>query len=149
MKEKDYSSYILPIGGLVLFYLVAVRFGLIKSAGAEMREREQLFKDYFSPMYLASLLKKKGNRVTIFSKDALDKYVKQIYDSKRFYGDDESLFFSVLKRIQYKSQVSQIADAFAKKYKEDLAFFLSNNFLNAEELNRVYEYTDKLPSGLK
>lgn len=149
MKEKDYSSYILPIGGLVLFYLVAVRFGLIKSAGAEMREREQLFKDYFSPMYLANLLKKKGNRVTIFSKDALDKYVKQIYDSKRFYGDDESLFFSVLKRIQYKSQVSQIADAFAKKYKEDLAFFLSNNFLNAEELNRVYEYTDKLPSGLK
>ena len=145
MKKNDYSTYILPIGGLVLLYFVLQRFGLVKDTVKQQTESEQLFKNYFSPTYLQQLMKQ-GGRTALMTQNDVARQVKDLYDSKGIFNDDETKLYGAIKRFKYKSQISQVADAFNKKYNKDLAFYL-NSFLNESELSRVYDFTDNLPSG--
>ena len=145
MKQQDYSNYILPVGGLLLVYLVAKRFGLVKDTQAEATQQGQLFKDYFSPNYLAQLLKQ-GGKTMLLTTPGADYIATEIYKSKGIFNDDEGKLYSAIKSFRYKSQVSQVAKVFAAKYQKDLAQYLQT-FLNANELNNVYSYTDKLPTG--
>ena len=145
MKQTDYSQYILPIGALVIVYLVLKRIGLVKDTGQEQRQEEQLFKDYFSPTYLQRLYQT-GGRIQLLTQTNVRQIVKDLYDSKGVFNDDEQKLYGTIKRFKFKSQVSQAADVFFKTYKKDLARYLST-FLNEQELQRIYNYLDQLPSG--
>ena len=144
-KDTDFTPYILPVGGLFLLYLVLTRFGLIKTTQAETKETEQLFKNYFSPLYLPELMKR-GGRIQVFTQRDAENVAKSIYNAKGVFNDDETALYSAIKKFKYKSQISQTADKFSKIYNKDLAYYLST-FLNSQELDRIYQYTDSLPSG--
>ena len=145
MKQKDYSSYILPIGALVIAYLVLRRFGIVKDTQKETTETGQLFKDYFSPNFLQSLYSR-GGRIQLLTQQQADQIATDLYKSKGIFNDDEQQLYGTIKRFKYQSQVSQAAGVFFKKYKKDLASYLST-FLNETELGRVYNYLDNLPVG--
>lgn len=147
MKQNtDYSAYILPVGILLLSYTVLKRIGIIPDKTKEQTETAQLFKDYFSPDYLRQLRKK--YKVMIFSPTGAGYIAQQIFEAKGTFNDDEGKLFAAIKAILYKTQVSQIAEIFANKYKKDLAQYLGT-FLNAEELQRIYNYFDNLPGGFR
>jgi hypothetical protein len=143
--NKDFSKYVLPVGAVVLLYLVAKRFGLIKDTQTQRTQEEQLFKNYFSPTYLRQLLQMPG-RTQLMTAADMQKIAKDLYDSRGFFNDDESKLYGAIKRFRFKSQISQVADHFQKRYNKDLAFYLST-FLNQDELQKVYNFTDSLPSG--
>jgi len=145
MKQTDYSQYILPVGALVIIYLVLKRVGLVKDTSQEQRQEEQLFKDYFSPTYLQRLYQT-GGRIQLLTQTNVRQIVKDLYDSKGVFNDDEQKLYGTIKRFKFKSQVSQAADVFFTTYKKDLASYLST-FLNEAELGRVYNYLDNLPVG--
>lgn len=145
MKQTDYSQYILPVGALVIVYLVLKRVGLVKDTGQEQRQEEQLFKDYFSPTYLQRMYQT-GGRIQLLTQTNVRQIAKDLYDSKGVFNDDEQKLYGTIKRFKFKSQVSQAADVFFTTYKKDLASYLST-FLNDQELQRIYNYLDQLPSG--
>lgn len=145
MKQTDYSQYILPVGALVIIYLVLKRVGLVKDTGQEQRQEEQLFKDYFSPTYLQRMYQT-GGRIQLLTQTNVRQIAKDLYDSKGVFNDDEQKLYGTIKRFKFKSQVSQAADVFFTTYKKDLASYLST-FLNDQELQRIYNYLDQLPSG--
>ena len=145
MKQRDYSSYILPIGALVIAYLVLKRFGIVKDTQKETTETGQLFKDYFSPNFLQSLYSR-GGRIQLLTQQQADQIATDLYKSKGIFNDDEQKLYGTIKRFKYQSQVSQAAGVFFKKYKKDLASYLST-FLDETELGRVYNYLDALSVG--
>ena len=81
MKQSDYSSYILPIGALVIAYLVLKRFGIVKDTQKETTETGQLFKDYFSPNFLQSLYSR-GGRIQLLTQQQADQIATDLYKSK-------------------------------------------------------------------
>jgi len=147
-QNFDFTPYIIPVGVIVLGYLVLKRFGLVKDTGQEKQEERQQFADYFSPLYIGQLLKSKSKAVVqAFKQAEAEKIARLIYDSKGYFDDDEELYFGTIKRFKYKSQVSQVAGKFFDLYKRDLATYI-RGFLNEEELKKTYNYLNNLPSGL-
>lgn len=145
MSKTDYSSYILPVGIMLILYGAAKKFGLIKDAQQEQQQQAQLFAEYFSPNYYLNLKKKKGS-VKSYTDQGAKYLAQQFYKSKGVFNDDEGMLYSAVKALQYKTQVSRIALEFNRIYKKDLAQYLST-FLGETELKRIYDYTNNLPTG--
>lgn len=146
MAEKnDFSGYILPVGIIGLLYFVASKFGLIPDKQKEQRETGQLFADYTNPRYLQELLKKPG-KTALLTQASAQKLAEMIYKSKGIFNDDEEQLYQVVKAFKYKSQISQVAGNFAAMYKKDLAAYLQS-FLNENELSKIFDFWQKLPTG--
>ena len=139
--KQDYSQYILPVGILFLAYMALKRFGIVKDTAAEQTEQKQLFSDYFSPNFLRN-----KRNVKLFSQDGAQYVAAEIFKSKGVFNDDENRLWAAIKNFRYKTQVSQVAGIFANTYKKDLAAYL-NSFLNQNELERLYSFTNNLPTG--
>ena len=148
MNKTDYSGYILPIGALIIAYIVLKRFGIVKDTAAQQQQAGQILTPYFNENYWRELGKSRpGAKVVLLTTKGLDDITKAIYDSIGVFYDDESKLISAFKRMKYKSQISQAAGAYRQKYKKDLAAHLVEN-LSADELSFIYAYTDNLPTGL-
>ena len=148
MKQTDYSSYILPIGALVIAYLVLKRFGILKDTSAEQQQSGQILTPYFNENYWRELGKSKPKaKVILLTSKALNDITKAIYDGIGNFYDDESAILSAFKRMKYKSQISQVVGNYRRLYNKDLASHLVDN-LNESELNLIYGYTDNLQTGL-
>jgi hypothetical protein len=148
MKQQDYSSYVLPIGALVIAYIVLKRFGIIKDTAKETQQTGQILTPYFNENYWQQLGKSRpGAKVMLLTVGGLDAITRAIRKGIGTFYDDESAILAAFKRMKYKSQISQVAGHYRKLYNKDLASHLVEN-LNAQELNLIYNYTDNLPTGL-
>ena len=145
--KNDYSSYILPVGVVFILYLAAKKFGLVPDTGADKKETEQLFSDYTNPRYVTELIKSgQGKKVYLLPQATAQNLAVRIYKAKGLFNDDEDALYSAVKALKYKSQVSQTAGKFLELYKKDMAAYLQS-FLNENELSKIFDFWQKLPTG--
>lgn len=142
--KTEIKDLILPIGIVLLLASIAKKFGLIKDTEAEEQQNKQQFSNYFNPNFYIQL-NRKGN-IKLFTQAGADYVATEIYNSKGLFNDAEDRLISAIKNFRYKTQVSQTAAVFAKKYKRDMATYLQG-FLNEDERKTIFNYTDKLPTG--
>lgn len=94
--------------------------------------------DYFNPNYY-----KKVNGAKILTVAAAQMLSKKIYDSKGVFNDDEAQLYSAFQALTYKTQVSFLAEQFARIYNKSLYGYL-DSFLNVTELGNVATICNKL-----
>ena len=153
-SKTDYSKYILPAGAVIAGYFILSKFGLIptaasQTAAADVEALDRL--DYWQPNYPAKFAKQNG------WKKYLTKYMKSVqaqakaialYKAKGVFNDDENSVYTILKTLQDKAQLSQLAQVFLQKYKTDLITYLKD-FLNEKELSRIASLVKDLPAGVE
>lgn len=133
-------------GGIWGGYKVAQKFGLVDSKEKE-KETALLAAPYLSPSYVLQLQQDK-KKFTAYSSTSFPQLLaKQIRDSKGLFNDNESRLWAALKRIQFKTQAAVVSYWFTKQYGEDLTQYL-NTFQSKEEMAKIFDYLEKLPSGV-
>lgn len=152
--NKDYSSYILPVGLVLLLGSIASKFGLIPSAKST-QEAENVdaldLADYFKGDYPRKYALSKGwqkwSRAEL-QKPLAQTMVGQLYNAKRIFNDDELSVYSVFKRMRYKTQITQVANLFYLEHKKDLLEYLKS-FMSDAELSKIYTIVKDLPAGVE
>lgn len=76
------------------------------------------------------------------------KYIKILWDATGLFNDDEEAIYGVFRDIEYKTMVSDLAEAFFKEKKKDLYGYLKN-YLNSTELATVLNIVNKKPAGFR
>ena len=159
MENKQ--SYILPIGALVLGYMVLSRFGLIdtgKSLKQAADAQTLTFDTDISPAYIKKLkrqeMQRRGLQRARFSEqrltpDQVKRYGEAIRKTRGgIRPDDEAGLYSILRRIKYRTALAQVDAYFFGTYQKDLPQFW-RTYLNNEELSEVYGIIQKMESGLR
>lgn len=153
--QEDNSKYLLYGGGLVLIYLagnkIFQKLGLAKDAedAAEDAANAAVEKEnYFDPAYLEE--RRKKYTCKILSNDG-KLSAEKLYNAKGIFNDDEDAVYGVFRKLESKTQVSQIAGTFFKLYNKDLKNYLQppNGFLSESEWNKVVGICSKLQEGIK
>jgi len=122
----------------------------------------------FNPSYYKTLIKntkalaaQKGlnGDVILTTSAGLNSDAERIWDSVRtplavpnplYWIDNPQEGLGVFRKYRYKSQVSQLAEAFNKKYKKDLYFWLADKYDTQDQkqaLADIVEIVKNLPSG--
>jgi len=152
-ESKDYSSYILPAVGVFVVLGAAQKFGLLPSA--ESKKQEQSAAALDSAAEWSTNYAKKTAQAAGFSKYGI-KLLKsatalalaaELKKSKGFFNDNEDAVYTVIKRLQYKTQLSQLAQVFLQQYNTDMAVYLKS-FMNEKEQARVFNLAAELPTGV-
>lgn len=151
--EKTKINPNLLFGGLALFggYLLVSKVGSWFEKSPEQKEAEKkegsfLTRQWWDPNFLAKL--PKGTTFKAFKdKDYPVLAAKNIYNSKHVFNDDEARLWMVIRNFSYKSQIPLVSGAFTKAYGQSLPDFI-RSFSNAKEVADIFDYLDKLPSGL-
>ncbi len=163
---RDAQGWILPVSvGLVIIvgwkYFGAPlleKLGLKESGDDKDRiETEDLpqSKDYWSPGFYKIKPYPAGvtDKVLTTQKFAVDAS-KTIWDSINTFdwltwvNDDENRIYGVFRQLQYKTQISFVADWFFYTYKKDLYQFL-RSYLNDSEMGTLLTITNKKLWGFK
>lgn len=103
--------------------------------------------NWLSPSYYKN--GKPGTK--LITRAIAEKLAKEVYDSVGYVYDDSTKAAGAIKQLQYKSQVSFMADIFQQKYGKDMKAFMDSGFDTEDQkktLVEVYNYVKKLPSGL-
>jgi len=154
--KEDQSKYLLYAGGLVLLYVagnkIFQKLGIVKDQedmAAEAANAQVESENYFDPLYHKEKLRVYGEIKTLSDKGVY--YAKKLYDAKGVFNDDEDTVYGVFRALNYKTQVSVVADAFFKLYNKDLKNYLQppNGFLSDAEWNEVVKICGKLGTGVK
>ena len=154
---NDYSKYIIPVGGLLLFFgfgtKILEKFGVVKGEEAKANEAKanQLGQSALRAGWKEALkASMAGRKFTVmkFSDAKAKDLATRIYNAKRYVNDIEENVFSALRACQYQSIVNQVADTFFAKYKIDLYSYLET-FFNASEMAKCYDIVQALPLGIK
>jgi len=143
---KEVNPNILLMGGLAAVLIFGTKsilkmlgFDGGKDEAASMAALQAAGKeDYFNPNYY-----KKVNGAKILTVAAAQMLSKKIYDSKGFFNDDEAQLYSAFQSLTYKTQVSFLAEQFARIYNKSLYGYL-DSFLNVRELGNVATICNKL-----
>jgi len=152
-QSADYSKYILPVGGVLVLLAAAQKFGLIPSAesrkkehsAAELDRAAEWKRGYAKKVATAAGYKK--YTTNLLKSAAALALASDLYKSKGLFNDNEDAVYSTLKRLQYKSQLSQLADVFYAQYKLDLATYLKS-FMSEAEQARAFDLVAELPTGV-
>lgn len=153
-EQSDYSKYILPVGILAVVGLAAQKFGLLPSSESRKAESNAAALDSkkeFQPGYAAAYAKSQGWKKykTYYLKQARAlALASDIKKAKGIFNDDETAVYSTLKNVNYKAQLSQVAETFRKQYGTDMVEYLKS-FLNEKELSRVFDLGELLPPGVE
>lgn len=153
-QQTNYSSYILPVGGVMALLLVLNKFGLLPSASKEKEAQQVQELDTlaeFKPGYTKKLMQKNGwskVKQTLLPAAGAAALAAQLKKSKGVFNDNELAVFSVFKTLRNKAQLSQLALTFQNEYSLDVVEFL-RSFLNDSELARIYSIVQPLPTGVK
>ncbi len=95
---------------------------------------------------------KTGNAGTkLLTRKFAEELAKDIYDSVGHLTDTPTQASGAFKRVQFKSQISFLAEVFNSLYKRDLAGYLIEHFDTIEQkkvLNDIFGYVNKLQTGL-
>jgi len=134
---------------VVIIVLITVmrRVGLIKS-GAEKKADKQEAKDmtalktsqYFDP----NNYKTGWNMTKLLPTDTAKLLAQEIEKSWGFLNDDEDRIYSAFRKINYKVNVSQIAEQYALLYKSDLLGVLLDK-LHEDEILFIWNIIDGKP----
>lgn len=161
-ERSDYSSYILPVGGLLVAVALLQRFGLLPSAGSlqadkNVKELENVQADnnafnrnYIKLMSAALRSTAGGNsKVAVQYLKAANAtaLAKKLHKAKGTFNDNEDSVWSAFRNLKYKSQVTQLSDVFYNLYKIDLYTYLES-FLNTAELNKLYNIIAEMKPGI-
>jgi hypothetical protein len=156
MAQQDNSRYLLYGGGLLLLYVagkkVFQKLGIVETAAdvqAAQASAQVESENYFDPTYYKDKIKIYGEVMSLSDKGVY--YAKKLYNAKGLFNDDEDTVFGVFRALNYKTQVSVVADAFFKLYNQDLKNFLQppNGFLSSNEWNNLVNILSKLKTGVK
>lgn len=133
---------------IVLGYLLVVRpvlkkFGVIKTAEDRAQEKQEAtlstsLNSPFSPRYYQG----KSN-VMLTTRTAAEQIAKTIYKAMGFFNDNEEAVFGALRQLQYKTQLSWVADVFFQLYKEDMYQYIRNS-LSDDEMKIVNQIAANL-----
>jgi hypothetical protein len=129
--KKDTQDLIFKVGVAVGVYFFIIKpilekLGLEKTPEQVKDEEEKKqastnLESPFSPRYWREELKTKGNIQALTTK-AKTQFAAIIYASlnRGYLGDDFAAIIGVFRQLKYKTQVSDLADFFQKKYQLDL-----------------------------
>ena len=103
--------------------------------------------NWFTPTYHKS--GKTGTKYVTRAK--AEELAKLLNESVGYIYDDPGKAAGAIKQLQFKSQVSFVADVFQQVYKKDLKTYLDQGFDTEEQkksLLDIYNYVKGLPTGL-
>lgn len=159
MENKQ--SYILPIGALILGYLVLARFGLVATGKSlkESADAAALTLDMdISPAYIQKLkqaeMKRRGLQRARFTEErySIAQAAKLVEAIRKTRGgirpDDEAGLYSILRRVKYRTALAQLDSVFFQTYKTDLPTFW-RTYLNDSELSTIRGIIERMQTGLK
>lgn len=144
------GKVVVTIAVVVLVYLLVVRpilqkVGIIETK--EDKERDKQAKQLgtstdspFSPRYWKA---QKGDTVQLIPKATAEQLADQLNDAIGFFSDDENAVYGILRQLNYKTQLSWLADVFFEKYKMDMYQLLNRN-LSEEEMDVVNSIATQL-----
>ena len=143
---QDINPNYLIIGGAAAILIFGAKsilkmlgFDSGQSEAATMQALQTAGKeDYFNPNYYKN---KAGAKILTVAGAAM--LAKKVYDSKGYFNDDEAQLYSVFQSLTDKTQVSFLAEQFAKIYNKSLYGYL-DSFLNVTELGNVATICNKL-----
>jgi hypothetical protein len=166
--QKQILPILLMAGGGYVLYLMyktgkSITDVLNITTSKEEKEAQQIFaseptSNPFSPLYYKELNKK--NVVYLFDKKYLEPKAKAIYDavSKFPFMTDSAKIATIIKSLQYKSQISYLAEYFQKKYGYELFTYIKDGYsffvngatgLSDKDMAQIINYVNNLPSGIK
>lgn len=143
------GKVLVTIAVIVLLYLLLARpimrrVGIIETK--EDKERDKQAKQLgtstdspFSPRYYKA---QKGT-VQLIPKATAEKLADQLNDAIGFFSDDENAVYGILRQLNYKTQLSFLADVFFEKYKMDMYQLLNRN-LGDEEMDVINSIATQL-----
>ena len=136
-------------GGLFLLYkggtAIGKKLGIVKDEAAESLITSLSKVPELDKLYLTKL---GDTKVYKYPSDRSPKEIATaIYNSKGFFKDDKDAFWAAVKRISYRTQLTQVSDLFYRMYQKDLASYIST-LLKQEELQRFLDYLNSIPSGI-
>lgn len=143
------GKVLVTIAVIVLVYLLVARpimrrVGIIETK--EDKERDKQAKQLgtstdspFSPRYY----KEQKGTVQLIPKATAEKLADQLNDAIGFFSDDENVVYGILRQLNYKTQLSWLADVFFEKYKMDMYQLLNRN-LGEEEMDVVNSIATQL-----
>jgi len=143
---KKFELIAIAIGAIaVIFFLTKIlqKLGIVKSKRKrEQDENIEEFReaDYFSPTFYKTV----GAYNPITETEA-DIFAKAIRKSLRGFGTNEEELYSVFKQMKNKTNISQVAEMFGKKYRgKDMKSEIMNE-LNKKEISVLMGIINQLP----
>lgn len=125
--------------------------GIGNSSGEEAFKKLSAAQNgYWSPAYA----KNAPSGAKLLTYNSKETFTKMIYDSWGFFNKDFDTTIGVLKQLSTKSQVSDLADHFFKKYKKDLLSYIRpanwtfdfRNYPSSQQFKIITDFTDNLKS---
>lgn len=143
---KEIAVAVLPkivLGGVLIggaFFLgraLLVSIGLIDSKEEKKQKAQQAqqttqystaLSSPFSPRYY----KERGAGAVLVTKDTAERLARQIESAFGYFNDTETQIYAALRQLKYKTQVSFVADTYARLYQRDLYLRLEDKLSDSE-----------------
>lgn len=136
---------------IVLIYLINKIFGLFKSETddkANKEEQKSVYDTAFDPKFYtgATPTGKKKKKAMLLKQAVVNGIIVGLYYSLHgsMFNDAEE-FAKWLYKIRYKTQFSQVADAYEKRYQKNLKLDMES--FNNTNYMKFITYIDGLPEG--
>jgi len=160
MAKKIDNTIILVIGAVALggyilykpFKALFETLGIQKSEVEEKVTQQQSggVKSPFSPLYWRQI-----KRAHLLTQAQAQAKAKVLHEAITLTGPKFDTILAIFKTLQYKTQVSFLADVFAKMYKTDLLDYLQNgksnflvhNALREDSLSTILQLVDKMKTN--
>ena len=142
----DIAKWGILLAGGYLVFTFFKRTGLIPSATDQQASNLDIkidSKDWTKPDFYKKPAPT-GYEAILYTVSATQNMINDIYDSRGFFNDCESCIVGTLRKIQYKTQYSWLANAFYNKYKKDMTAYIREGF-NETELYPAWLHLESLP----
>lgn len=155
MDAKTFFNWALAISGAFAIYKILQKIGIIGTK--EDAQAEALLQsDTLTVGYDKTLGKlyrdKYGRNITradidrmVFSGTQNNAFAGRIVKAKGIFNDDETAIYTVFRQFKSKFQLYFFSRFFLATKGKDLVFYLSE-FMNNEEVSRIFTIIDKLPT---
>lgn len=157
-KQMEYAKTFLLLAFIFIVLMMLNKFGLLKfGKTSDEKDVDRLnnipnFKPEYESVLYAAIKKKlkvaKPTRSQIESflptKTELNTWVKNLWDAKAFWNDDESKTYGVFRSMNTQMDVWAFAKIFQAVKDKDLFGFLES-YLNPAEISMVYNIIKEKP----
>lgn len=164
-KQLEYGKWAVFIAVLLVLWTILKKFGVVGEKTTEEKQEEEAtdlnltidFKEWTNPKFYKKPAPN-GYIVAVLPMKMMDEIVQNLYDSFSYtatsiitFGivqDNEQKMLANIKKINYKTAYSAVADRYEQIYKEDLTSTLKKYF-SEEELYPAWKYLNSLPTYKK
>lgn len=100
------------------------------------------------PEFKAGYFKSLGKQtVKLFKQAGAEQLAKDLSKVKGFFNDDEDLLYTTLQKINYRTQLAQVAQKFETLTGNNLGAYIVS-FTNTNERHRVEQIINEMKSGI-